>query len=488
MKKQNCDNYALNSQENGVFLLFQNTGTWHGFCYILNSCSWRVFMPKHFKMLFLLLFLPLASHLYAVSPPAATLTLEEAITIAVAHNDDLQKQALDLADKTRRKNAALWNWALPSVSVSGGISNTQPINPAGDTTSSWNASGSIGLNFTTAIPPRVALEETKYKISELTFTHTRSTLIKTVSVTFYTLLAEKENIEILKTNLELLKNQYEQAEQNYNRGLSPELDLLNAQYAYQVAGPELKNAINDYERHLADYLLSVLGLDPDEYTGTELSGDIETKSITLPAGETLAAAFSANHFDVMSQSLALSQSELNAKIQTTSSLSPTLSLSESIRMSPPQIAGFSFDDPATTGTFSLTLSIPISSFVPGSSSSLDIMTARDSASLAQSTLETTRKKAEEDIKQKRDTLLRTGESIELTQLNYRISLRAYELSEQGYTRGLVSATDLQASRQRMISARQAVVQAEVSYLSGSYELASALNLDIAEFYERYANH
>jgi multidrug efflux system outer membrane protein len=105
--------------------------------------------------------------------------------------------------------------------------------------------------------------------------------------------------------------------------------------------------------------------------------------------------------------------------------------------------------------------------------------------LAQSTLETARKKAAEDIKQKADTLLRTEESIETRQLNYRISLRAYELSEQGYARGLVSATDLEASRQRMIGARQAVLQAEVSYLSASYELASALNLDIAEFYERY---
>jgi multidrug efflux system outer membrane protein len=425
------------------------------------------------------------SYLSAESTP---LTLENAIDIAVEHNDDLQKQALDLADKARRKNAAIWNWALPSVSVSGGISNTQPIKPEGDITSSWNASGSIGLNFTTAIPPRIALEETKYKISELTFTHTRSTLIKTVSVTFYTLLAEKENIEILENNLELLKNQYEQTEQNYNRGLSSELDLLNAQYAYQVAGPELKNAVSDYGQHVRDYLLSVLGLDPDEYAGVELSGDIETKSIAPPPGETLAAAFAAGHFDVMSQSLALSQSELNAKIQTASSLSPTLSLSESIRMSPPQNAGFSFDDPAATGTFSLTLSIPISSFVPGSSSALDIRTAQDSVSLAQSTLETTRKKAAEDIKQKADTLLRAWESIESKQLNYRVSLRAYELSEQGYTRGLVSATDLQASRQRMISARQAVLQAEVSSLSASYELASALNLDITELYERYAGH
>jgi hypothetical protein len=37
----------------------------------------------------------------------------------------------------------------------------------------------------------------------------------------------------------------------------------------------------------------------------------------------------------------------------------------------------------------------------------------------------------------------------------------------------------------MISARLAVLQAEVSYLSASYELASALYLDIAYFYERY---
>jgi outer membrane protein TolC len=422
---------------------------------------------------------------FGVAALTTALTLEDAIAIALENNSDLKSGAVDLADKGRRKNAASWNWALPGVSVSGGISNTHPINPAGDSSSTWNASGSIGLTFTAGVPLRIILAETQYKISELAYARARQTLVKTVSVTFYTLLAEKENIEILENNLELLKTQYEQTEQNYNRGLSSELDMLNAQYAYQSAGPELKNAISDYEQHVRDYLLNVLGVNPNEYTGAMVTGDIEIKLLALPPGEALAAAYGDRHFDVMSQSLSLSQSELNAKIQTAASLSPPLSLTESVKLGPPLNSGFSFDDPSSSGTFSLTLSVPISSFVPGSGASLDIKTARDSASLAQSALETARKKASEDIKQKADTLLRAGESIESRQLNYRISLRAYELSEQGYAGGLVSATDLEASRQRMISARQAVLQAEVSYLSASYELASALNLDISEFYERY---
>jgi multidrug efflux system outer membrane protein len=230
--------------------------------------------------------------------------------------------------------------------------------------------------------------------------------------------------------------------------------------------------------------LYVLGVNPGEYAGFELAGDIEVKSLALPPGEALAAAYGDRHFDVAEQSFTLRQTELNAKIRT-ASLAPTLNLSESVRISP-QNTGFSFADPSSSGTFSLSLSIPVSSFIPGSSSSLEIKTARDSASLAQSTLETAKKKAMEDIKQKVDTLLRTGESIESIQLKYRISLRTYELSEQGYARGLVSATDLQESRQRMISVQQEMVDADVSYLSASYELASALNLDITGLYELYA--
>jgi multidrug efflux system outer membrane protein len=153
-------------------------------------------------------------------------------------------------------------------------------------------------------------------------------------------------------------------------------------------------------------------------------------------------------------------------------------------LGPSQNGGF-IGSPSASGTFSLTLSIPVSSFVPGSSGSLEIKTARDSAVLAESALETARNKAAEDIKQKADTLLRAGESIASRQQNYRISLRAYELSEQGYERGLVSVTDLQASRQRMISAQQLVLLVEVSYLSAAYELAAALNLDIGELYEKY---
>jgi multidrug efflux system outer membrane protein len=260
--------------------------------------------------------------------------------------------------------------------------------------------------------------------------------------------------------------------------------MLNAQYAYQVAVPELKNATSDYGWHCADYLLTVLGLDPDEYAGVELTGGIEIKQLSLPAGVELAADYAGGHFDVVNQGLTLRQATLNARIQS-AALAPTLGLSESVRLSPAQNAGFSFADPASSGSFSLSLSIPISSFLPGSSPSLEIKTARDTAATAKNTLETTREKVAEDIKLKADTLLRAGETIESRQLNYRISLRAYELSEQGYASGLVSATDLQASRQRMISAQQAVVQAEVAYLSASHELALALNMDIEGFYERY---
>ncbi|GHT90822.1 hypothetical protein FACS1894140_0130 [Spirochaetia bacterium] len=415
----------------------------------------------------------------------SSLTLEKTLDTALQNNADLKKNAISL-QQAKRENSNAWNMFLPSLSATLGISNNHVITPKPETEVEplwpWSASAQASLQFTAAIPARIKLLSLKYQAAEESYKNEIRKLTAEVSTSFYSLLAEKMNIEILRSDLEVKKQQYETANRNYRNGLASELDMLNAQYTFQTAGPALNDAVVKYETNVAAFLL-LIGVDAK--TDIVPEGVIETKTLVLPPVDTLVASYLENRYDVKAQVIALEQAKLNATVEGVNKV-PSISFSESIRSGPPQNKGFSFEDPATSGSFSISVSIPITPWIPGSSQNLSIKTAAEKKGTEAITLDSVEKAAAQDIKKKVDEIERITENMSSTELNYRIAQRAFELSEQGYRGGLVSQTDLQTANQRMVSASQTVVTAKISYLTAVYNLASSLSLDVEELYRLYA--
>jgi multidrug efflux system outer membrane protein len=414
---------------------------------------------------------------------AGSLTLEQALDAALKNNADLQKNAVTLQQAKRDKDNA-WNMFLPSLSASLGISNNHVITPKPKNEVEplwpWSASISASLGFTAAIPARIKLLNIKEQAAEENYQNEIRKLTSSVSTSFYALLAEKLNIEILRSDLEVKQQQYEQITRNYRNGLASELDMLNSQYTFQTAGPALNDAVVKYEQNIATFLL-LIGIDAK--TDVTPEGIIEIKMLALPPVDTLVAAFLENRYDVKTQTNALEQTKLNAAIEGVSRV-PSISLSESLSL---RSGADAFSDPSTlAGSFSVSISVPISAWIPGSSQNINVKTAAEKKGTDAITLDALKKSAEQDIWKKVDEIERITENMGSTELNYRIAQRAFELSEQGYRGGLVSQTDLQTANQRMVSANQTVVTAKISYLTAVYNLASSLSLDVEELYRLYA--
>jgi multidrug efflux system outer membrane protein len=186
---------------------------------------------------------------------------------------------------------------------------------------------------------------------------------------------------------------------------------------------------------------------------------------------------------VRAQVLAFEQAKLDAQIGSVNR-APSITFAESLSIGPPQNAKFT-DDPAARGNFSLSLSIPLSSWIPGSSQALGAKTLKENAAQTELTLDTVRKNADQDIRKKADEIERIRGNLDSAALNLRITSRAYELSEQGYRGGLVSQTDLQNANKNMVNAKQTLLTTNNSYLAAVYNLAAALHLDIDEVYTLY---
>lgn len=101
------------------------------------------------------------------------------------------------------------------------------------------------------------------------------------------------------------------------------------------------------------------------------------------------------------------------------------------------------------------------------------------------TCEETRKTAKNDIQEKVDSVNRLWETLDVSKLNVSIAQRSYELSQEGYQSGLISQTDLESSRQQMLSAQQSYLQTQIQYLSAIYNAAQSLNLSISDFYSTF---
>lgn len=400
------------------------------------------------------------------------LTLEMAINSAMEKNPDILAEKISLENAIRDKNTA-WNNFLPNISVNGGLTFPHP-----DTKMNWSLSGGIDLTLSANIPAKMKESALNYEIALIKYQNTETNVKNTVIQTYYALLAEKQNIEILKYSLELAEKSYNQVLQNYNRGLASELDMLNARYAYQSLKPSLEAALSSFNYNLSNFAV-LIGYDDLIYNIDETL-EIPVKKLRLPEGKKLCQEYLSNRYDVLLKELEVKNAELSLSNQKLSAYVPSISFSETVR--PTTNAS---DDFSIQGSFSVSTRIPLSSYIPGSQTSNSIKAKEGSVESTKISYEETLKNSRNDIAKKAAEVNRLWNAIPIAEMNWNIATRSYELSNEGYNAGLVSRTDFDNARQKMTKAEQDVLSAKLEYFKAVNNLALALQITVDELYEKY---
>lgn len=304
--------------------------------------------------------------------------------------------------------------------------------------------------------------------------------MNSITNSFYSLITEKNNIDILIQAANMAEEQYNQDLTNYNRGLVSELALLQSRYAYISAQPDIDNAKSTYEANLDSFKVSI-GLEGD----IELVGSLEVSEVVLPDGETLIQKYTEQNYDVQQQALAVEIAVANKRQGTASTLAPTFTLSENLSLT----EGTQGNPVNLNGTFTAAVSIPLTGFIPYSSSNLALKKLEDQVESAEDTLALTIKETQNSLSLLPDKLARLWDAIGLAEMNYSISQKAYQLSEEGYESGLVSQTDLNTARQQLTTAQQSLYETQRDYLSALYDAALLMNISVEELITQYGgNH
>ena len=432
---------------------------------------------KHFFCLFVIL------GIFCSLGFAQEITIEKALELAKTNNPDLQKQRLTLQD-AQRKSENRWNKFLPNLSANANVSNGHDFKESSQW--NWKASAGANLSFSFGLPTSIQQAQLDYLQQKTTYEKLEAQTISSISSTFYSLIAEQQNIQILKESQKLAQDVYNQTKRNYNNGLASELDMLKSQYSYLSLEPQIQQAQSAYNNNLANFGLK-LGI--ADSTNLSLKGELQLVQVKLPASQELIEKYLDKRHDVILSEISVQQAENTSKIQSANKL-PSLSLSENISLGEnplynPEIQQEGINPLSINGSFSVGVSIPLSSWIPGSQDSLTNKTNKDNITKTKITAEETKKSAENDIKNKVAEVNRLWNLIDVSKLNVSIATRSYELAKDGYRAGLVSQTDLETTRQQMVNAQLSHLQTQIKYLSAIYDASFALNMQIEDFYKTF---
>ena len=432
-----------------------------------------------FPLLFLSLLLPLGA------TPLA-LTIDEAIERALEQSINLLKSEIDLS-LSEYAAANLWSEIIPGFSLSAGMNILPSTNLFTEPGFAYNSNMlsynfNLGLSFSINPSVRASMEriELAYRTQLLNYETAKRQLEIQVVREYLRLITRWDYLVILEENLEQSRERMELDRIARANGLLSELAWLNSQLSVETARYNLSDSRNSYQNALEEFL-SILGID----AGTEISFNDDTDIVPMIFNaENLIFEYLPRRPDIIRLQQNIQRLELTQSITTQNSRLPTLSLSAQWRgfsspVSPTRRQGLG--DPFSDNlSATISLSIPIDSWIPGTRQNQNLRSAAAEVEKARLDLENAETAAKTRIRSLVSNLNNLNSSLEIAQLRVDIAQRTVDATEDGFRNGTVSFRELEDRRRDLTDARQRLLDGEFQYRSLLLDLAAELNIDWRE--------
>lgn len=400
-----------------------------------------------------------------------SLNLEQCLVLAEQHNLELQNALLDLQEE-KNQVENLWNLHLPNISATAGLSDSASLMEHEE----GSVRGSYGFSLSHPILPGKRQERLQrqwdMELAELKYTAILRQLHITIENEFYYLITAKSNLDIEKNNLELARKRYEQSRIKFENGLTSELDVLQQRVNAANLEPDY-NAQEASYRHRLSSFIQDLGMEPG--SAVELNGSLEGDYLSLPALAQLNPLLE-NRSDVQIARLAIDRANSSLIAAKNGNLGPKATFSASWSQS---FSDLQSGDPVKSdnGSLSLQFSLGLSSLIPGSSSQLNVDSMENSLIKAERELESIRLDARLELANLLDALETDWERVEISRLNLDLAERSYEMTETHYNLGKSDRLTVEDSQQKLLTARQNMLESQYQYRKDVLMIRQALGLD-----------
>ena len=398
------------------------------------------------------------------------LSLEEAVSLALEYNLNLQKESIDLeASGYSEKN--LWSEIFPTINANASVTYGSPLFSGGGF--EFNNSGleyrttfGINLSLNAGIPYAMRSIRLAHQGNILRYEDALNQLSIQVTKKFYSLVAEKNNLALLEEILNLAQRQYARSEVSFRNGFTGELSLMQSSLAVENARYNLSAASTAYANSMAEFL-AMLGMPSD--SRVTLLGEVNIVRINTDP-----EALITEHLPLRPDIVRSTQEIERLRYAHTQSLlqnrAPSVNLSLDWNVS-------SFDPLAERLSGSANLNIPLDSWIPGTARNQTVRRTDGALEKARLDLAIIQDAAKNQIRSLAALLRNSWDSITIARLGFSTAQRSYQLTEQGFLNGTVEALALEDARNNMANARQRLLQSELSYFNMILDLSAALNID-----------
>ena len=411
------------------------------------------------------------------SAGALALSLEQAVELALENSGDLQRRLIDLRSAEYAAHH-LWAEFFPGISASLSMNYGSELF-AGEgpqvSRENLNYSAALGLSLqlNPALSPALRIAALAWQSSVSDYENARRLLANEISGAFYSLIAEKEKLSLLEGARTLAELQLEKNRAGFRNGLVKELEYIQSQLSAETARLDLRRAEAGYADSLGKFLV-LLGL--EETTELILQGEIRIARLEADSDALIRERLPARP-DIKSRRQEIERLILLERQRAGSGRAPSLGIGAQWQ------GGSSAQGGGTGGDFSdrlsgsLTLSIPLDGWIPGTKTDQSIRAANADIEKARISLRDAEHEAMQSIRSLVRNLGNAWEGIELARLNMQLAEQTYALAEQGFRNGAVEFLALEDHRNNMTEARQRLLDDRLAYKKMMLELSSALNLD-----------
>ena len=426
------------------------------------------------KKLLVLAFITIgtALNVYAessISQQKTVLTVDDAVSLALENNLSIKQSKLSL-NLLEKKAKTSWNTVSPSLSASGGLSDSLPVNEGMDQTISYSVGASASIRVTPAVIGTIKSAKLAYETGVISYDSAVRSVEMSVRQAFYSLLNMESSIISNRETLEAAKRTFDSNTEKYERGRLDQLTLLNSQYNYESKIPTVESSINSYQNSM-DSFKQILGINlTDEI---ELKGSLDDAiNLKLSDGELKYDLESIPSIINIKQNIKSAETQLASS--RLSSYGPSFSASYSYS------GGGGIEpssDFSTRGSsISLSVSLPLDSFFPWSSASVTIDSQKNSLENLKLQLENARVTAMINIKNSYNSILMAQTQLGVYEANYELMKRTYEMTLIAYNNGSKDLSTLQTAEDNLSKARFSLQSQKYTIFNAILNLENTLGI------------
>jgi outer membrane protein TolC len=388
------------------------------------------------------------------------LDIEAAVRLALEKNLSLERSRMEIA-AAKRKHDRSWNSLIPSLDA--GVLAVRPTSipgPVPPETDEWalGFSLSASLQISPSIAANIRQAKEEYELGLLSYAAARQELEFQVRLLYCQILLLQANTELAEQNAASARNRYEQILTQQRTGQASNLDELSSRLDVRTQESNARNAVTAYQNAL-DSLKSLL-LIPSEETIVPLGS---LRNLQTVAAQNAEAGTTGENPAIQARRKIIGSLETQRRGLRIDSYAPSLNLAWN---SSPLYSG-TINDWTDNGQFSITLSMKLDNFFPGSPAREQIDSLNDAIAAQQNILRESILSHQNTLRTLQRNIAQSWETIEILRLNVTLAGETRRVYEDSYQQG---ATDLQS----LYSVRDNVSLAENQLLSEQYNLAAAI--------------